>query len=83
MAEKLRDSIAIHAFADNNKKYHVTASFGVAEINPAVDTFTKDDLLNFADEALFESKKKGRNSVTLHTSKKKWFGRKYIDVFQE
>lgn len=83
VAEKLRESIAMHIFINNNKKYHVTASFGVAEIKPAVDTFTKDDLINFADKALFESKKKGRNSVTIYTLKKRWFGKKYSDVFQK
>ncbi|MDN3515556.1 MAG: GGDEF domain-containing protein [Candidatus Brocadia sp.] len=65
-AEKLRESIATHTFIYDKKNYTITASFGVAEMTPAVDTFTKDDLVSFADKALFASKKKGRNRVTLY-----------------
>src|SRR3990172_7062582 len=67
VAEKLRESIALHTFIDKNKKYKLTVSFGVAEIKPAVDTFTKNDLIGFADKALFESKKKGGNKVTFYS----------------
>ena len=66
VAEKLRESIALHTFIDKNKKYKLTVSFGVAEIKPVVDTFTKNDLIGFADKALFESKKKGGNRVTFY-----------------
>lgn len=65
VAEKLRESIAMHMFIDKNKRYKLTVSFGVAEMKPAVDTFTKDDLIGFADKALFESKEKGGNKVTM------------------
>lgn len=67
VAEKLRESIATHAFIDKNKKYKVAVSFGVAEMKPAVDTFTKNDLIGFADKALFESKEKGGNRVTFYS----------------
>ena len=67
VAEKLRESIALHTFIDKNKKYKLTVSFGVAEIKPVVDTFTKNDLIGFADKALFESKKKGGNRVTFYS----------------
>lgn len=66
VAEKLRETIATHSFIYHNTKCNVTASFGLAEIKPAVDAFTKNDLISFADKALFESKKKGRNRVTLY-----------------
>lgn len=69
MAEKLRQSISDHNFIYNNKTFHVTISCGIAEIRPAVDTFTKNNLIDFADKALFESKRKGRNRVTLYTHK--------------
>lgn len=71
VAENLRESIELHAFIYNNKVYHITASFGIAEMRPAVDIFMKNDLINFADKALFESKKKGRNRVTLYAKKNK------------
>ena len=59
----------MHTFIINNKKYNVTVSIGLAEIEPAVCAFTKNDLINFADKALFESKDKGRNKVTLYGKK--------------
>ncbi len=66
VAEKLRESIALHTFIDKDKKYKVTVSFGVAELKPAVDPFTKNDLIRFADKALFESKEEGGNKVTMY-----------------
>jgi len=66
VAEKLREQIALHTFIDNNNKYTITVSFGVAEMKPAVDTFTKNYFIGFADKALFQSKEKGGNSVTFH-----------------
>lgn len=69
VAEKLRESIAMHAFIDTNKNYTVTVSFGVAEIKPAVDNFTKYELIGFADKVLFESKRKGGNRVTVYAQK--------------
>ncbi|MEB2308828.1 MAG: HDOD domain-containing protein [Candidatus Brocadiaceae bacterium] len=70
MAERLRESIAGHTFIIHNHKYNVTASFGVAGIIPALDDLTKKDLIVFADAALFESKKAGRNKVTVYDQKK-------------
>jgi len=79
VAEKLRAMIAAHPFTYENETYYITASFGVASINPATDTFGKNELISCADKALYESKKKGRNLVTIYSSKKnskkKWFGR--------
>ncbi|MBM2833858.1 MAG: hypothetical protein HW406_1019 [Candidatus Brocadiaceae bacterium] len=66
VAEKLREQIALHTFIDNNKKYTITVSFGVAEMKPVVDTFTKKDFVGFADKALFQSKEKGGNCVTFY-----------------
>lgn len=66
VAEKLREQITLHTFIDNNKRYTITVSFGVAEMKPAVDTFTKNELIGFADKALFQSKEKGGNCVTFY-----------------
>ncbi|MBM4056541.1 MAG: GGDEF domain-containing protein [Planctomycetes bacterium] len=71
VAEKLRESIAMHTFIDHNKKYTITLSFGVAEMKPVVDTFTKKDFIGFADKALFQSKEKGGNRVTLYALSRK------------
>lgn len=70
IAERLRELIANYTFVAHNNKYNVTASFGVAEIMPALDDFTNKDLIAFADAALLESKKTGRNRVTVHDQKK-------------
>ncbi|TVM00662.1 MAG: GGDEF domain-containing protein [Candidatus Brocadia sp. WS118] len=70
VAERLRESIAMHTFIVQSKNHNVTASLGVAEIMPALDDFTNKDLIVFADAALLESKKKGRNRVTVYEQKK-------------
>jgi len=75
VAEKLRAMIAGHTFTYEHASYHITASFGVASIKPAADNFGKNELISQADNALYESKKKGRNTVSIYSSKKKWFGR--------
>lgn len=75
VAEKLRSMVASHTFSDENENYHITASFGVASIKPSAEDFGKNELISWADNAMYEAKKKGRNGVTIHNSKKKWFGR--------
>lgn len=73
VAERMREKVAKHTFIINNMKYNVTASFGIAEITPHVDTLKRGDLIDNADKALLESKKKGKNRVTVCSQKKKWF----------
>ncbi|OHB72573.1 MAG: diguanylate cyclase, partial [Planctomycetes bacterium RBG_16_41_13] len=75
ITEKLREVIASHIFIDGINEYKVTASFGVATMSPAKDEFKQSDFIDFADKALYESKKKGRNKITAYTHKKKWFGK--------
>ncbi|MEZ4484015.1 MAG: GGDEF domain-containing protein [Syntrophotaleaceae bacterium] len=53
----------------------MTASFGVFAMAPAEEPYSKDDMINYADQALFQAKKKGRNQVVVYSGKKKWFGR--------
>lgn len=75
VAEKLRLAIARHSFEHDRQKSHITASFGVFAMSPAEESFSKNDMISFADQALFQAKKKGRNQVVLYGGKKKWFGR--------
>ncbi|MBM4053605.1 MAG: GGDEF domain-containing protein [Planctomycetes bacterium] len=75
IAEKLRETIAAHIFIDGINEYTVTASFGVATMSPAIEEIKQGDFIESADKALYESKKKGRNKVTAHIQKKKWFGK--------
>ncbi|MBM4053608.1 MAG: diguanylate cyclase [Planctomycetes bacterium] len=60
---------------DGINEYTVTASFGVATMSPAIEEIKQGDFIESADKALYESKKKGRNKVTAHIQKKKWFGK--------
>ena len=62
VAEKLCKLIASHAFADVDT---VTASFGVAQF---ASGSSRDDFLSRCDDALYVSKHKGRNRVTLAAS---------------
>lgn len=48
MAEKLRKTNAKHSYVYDKTKYNVTVSLGLAETEPAVDAFTKNDLISFA-----------------------------------
>lgn len=57
LAEKLRQVIEEHVFS---AKFHVTASFGVAEFLPGE---SKDKLLKRVDDALYRAKACGRNRV--------------------
>lgn len=74
VGEKLRSAIETSEFSDSNEEYHVTASFGMACCQPALeDEFNKNTFINQADQALYEAKEKGRNMVVAYSQKKKWF----------
>ncbi|MCG7497003.1 transporter substrate-binding domain-containing protein [Vibrio sp. Of7-15] len=60
VAEKLRVTIESHEFNHSNT---VTASFGVSQYSKDSEI---NQLLNDADEALYASKKKGRNAVSIY-----------------
>jgi diguanylate cyclase (GGDEF)-like protein len=75
VAEKLRLAVARHNFEHNRQSSHFTASFGVFAMLPAEEPHTKNEMISFADQAMFQAKKKGRNQVVVFSGKKKWFGR--------
>ncbi len=58
-AEKLRNAVSSDSLM---RKYRVTASFGVAELNPDEN---ETQWLTRVDGALYQSKKEGRNRTTL------------------
>lgn len=65
VAEGLRKNIASHALTRKDKKEtygSLSVSIGVAQFHPEVDT--AESLIHRADEALYRSKKGGRNRVT-------------------
>ena len=65
MAETMRSNIEhlemAHAFTDCARKT-LTASFGVATVTPTRD-ISREQLMKWADEALYEAKQDGRNRV--------------------
>ncbi|MBM7605507.1 diguanylate cyclase (GGDEF)-like protein/PAS domain S-box-containing protein [Metabacillus crassostreae] len=61
-AEAIRRSIENTPFERENKKIPITASFGVTHANKDI---VIEDLLSYADKALYKSKHSGRNTVHL------------------
>lgn len=61
LAEHIRKKIATETIEHNGVSFNVTMSFGVATYPE--DAFTMDDLVQKADETLYESKRTGRNKV--------------------
>jgi diguanylate cyclase (GGDEF)-like protein len=64
LAELLRSSLEAHVVSFNGHQLHVTASFGVAELNRPAPTATR--LIRLADKALYRAKDEGRNCVEAH-----------------
>ena len=69
VAETIRRAIEVAPFlATQDLAIHITVSCGVATFPNDAQTLT--ELLGFADQALFRSKKRGKNTVTLYSSDK-------------
>jgi diguanylate cyclase (GGDEF)-like protein len=76
VAEKIRSIIADYSFDDGTRNYKVTMSIGAATASPNDERFKKNEFIGFADAALYEAKKGGRNKVAEYSGsqkKKKWF----------
>jgi diguanylate cyclase (GGDEF)-like protein len=63
VAERIRKRIEQHEFLYENKRIPVTVSLGVSSIRK--DFHMGSDLYKQADKALYESKRNGKNKVTL------------------
>ena len=63
LAERIRTAVAEHAFEFESKKLSQTVSMGVSEMQ--VKFQAPNDLLEDADRKLYQSKKNGRNRVTV------------------
>ena len=66
VAERMRQAIASHKFKCHGKDVSVTMSFGVAEYPE--DSDDCDDLISYADLAMYQAKKGGRNRVVSYGS---------------
>ncbi len=75
VAEKLRQVVMRHEFRHAHHRSRITASFGVYALSPVKEPYSKSEIIGFADHALLQAKKRGRNQVVAFSSKKKWFGR--------
>ncbi len=68
VAERLRKAVETNHFMCEEKRIPVTISLGLATLpDPAIAD--SSELIRAADEALYKSKKTGRNRVTLHQPK--------------
>jgi diguanylate cyclase (GGDEF)-like protein len=63
-AERIRKCIADHKFRSLGNKDGLTISIGIS-VCPHEKIKTHDDLISFADQALFDAKNKGRNRVAI------------------
>src|SRR4030042_2395509 len=64
LCERIRSHIAATPFKIANPPLHITASFGVASF-PSAEIKEEKDLVEAADQALYQAKKGGRNRVVL------------------
>ncbi|HVK62362.1 MAG TPA: diguanylate cyclase [Bdellovibrionales bacterium] len=62
IGERLRATIESHSFVFNGTKLPITISVGVASIAPQMSTW--EEMFTKADDALYQSKRGGRNRVT-------------------
>ncbi len=76
VAERLRQAVAEHPFGDERDGYRVTLSIGLATLVPGDEACKKNEFIGFADEAMYQAKRKGRNRVEVYAPKNRWFGRK-------
>ena len=63
VAERIRERLVTQAFGvDTGAPFSVTATFGIAEWHPHLET---KDLMDAADRALYRAKSSGRNRVSI------------------
>ena len=67
VAERLRSLIASLSFNFPARQLKVTASLGIAE-RCGEDTFQVSDLLQLADDALYQAKRDGKNRTVIHAA---------------
>jgi two-component system cell cycle response regulator len=62
-ADRLRAVIEQHNFAKEGHSMRMTASLGVAVVRPTLQTVDAKSLIRYADHAMYEAKRNGRNCI--------------------
>jgi two-component system cell cycle response regulator len=62
-AERLRSVIESYTFSIRGSSMHLTASLGLVMFEPALNQLDARSIVRYADNALYEAKKAGKNSV--------------------
>lgn len=65
VADRIWRAIKAEEFTDQSHKHHLTASIGIS-FYPNKNVNSVDDLVSFADEALYQAKREGRDRICLH-----------------
>ena len=68
VAERLRKAIEQLEIDTNDCRIDVTASVGVTSYHPSTDKMGKSEILSEADNALYNSKNKGRNMISIYNN---------------
>jgi diguanylate cyclase (GGDEF)-like protein len=72
VAEKLRAAVEAGEFMFEKMSYRVTMSLGVSSLPPG-GKVKRSELIEVADKALYQAKKKGKNRVEQYQEKSGWF----------
>jgi diguanylate cyclase (GGDEF)-like protein len=67
VAEKVREAIGTHAFADNEGRRTVTLTMSIGLASYPQSASDREDLLRQADDALYHAKRHGRDRVRAHS----------------
>ena len=65
VAERIWQAIGAHDFTDGSKHHRLTVSLGISFF-PTKSVASVEDLVGFADEALYNAKSQGRDRICLH-----------------
>jgi two-component system, cell cycle response regulator len=65
-AERVRQRVADHVYRDESTEVQMTTSAGVASY-PGASVDAPDDLIKFADQALYQAKESGRNRIVRYS----------------
>ena len=63
VAEKIRPNTEKHVFIDGQSDIRITVSIGVASARPMDEEVKKQMFISYADKALYQAKRSGRNRV--------------------